>query len=373
MTFLMFSASLAILPYLAFVFFGGNIYESASTPGTSAYNARLLVNNLVAILIGGPHMYATVTRTFMDNGFRARWKYLMVASLVIPISVITMAIASYETYVWLLTAFFAMASIHALQQIVWLTDAYNTKVEQTLTWKNRLIDYAVVLTSLYPAALYRMVDNSFVIGPVQLKYSQFIGGWYWLVWLAGAAFAVALALFVSKSYAEYRAGLFNLPKTVLITITVMLMILAPLFPNLDTAFQGINAWHSFQYLAITWYANSLRQAKGARLGFFSWLGLSKEEGRSSGGLGIRDRLRELGQKIDGGSNWLPFYLLCIAFVPFSGFLIVASGLIWPNVHFGLPGADETYTYIGILSVLLVHYAYDALLFFNPKSITENVG
>jgi hypothetical protein len=31
------------------------------------------------------------------------------------------------------------------------------------------------------------------------------------------------------------------------------MYFTPLVDNLDTAFQGINVWHSFQYLAITWF------------------------------------------------------------------------------------------------------------------------
>jgi hypothetical protein len=59
----------------------------------------------------------------------------------------------------------------------------------------------------------------------------------------------------------------------------------------------------------------------------------------------------------------------MAMLTFSGVLIVFAKTCWLNLHDGLPGADEAYAYMGILSILLVHYAQDALLFFNPKAIT----
>ena len=34
----------------------------------------------------------------------------------------------------------------------------------------------------------------------------------------------------------------------------------------------------------------------------------------------------------------------------------------------MPGSDEAYTYMGILSVLLVHYVHDALLFTDHDAI-----
>jgi hypothetical protein len=54
---------------------------------------------------------------------------------------------------------------------------------------------------------------------------------------------------------------------------------------------------------------------------------------------------------------------------FSGVLILFAKASWPNLHAGLPGADEAYAYMGILSILLVHYVQDGLLFFHPESLT----
>jgi hypothetical protein len=273
LSFVILSVVIAAVPYSIYLLFGGQALATASIKGTAAYNARLLVNNLVAVFIGGPHMYATFTRTIMDQGFLRKRFWFVASSILVPITVFVMAIWNYQTYVWLLSIFFAMASLHALQQIIWLTEAYNLKARLALSWSSRLIDYGVVLTSLYPIATYKMVQGNFKIGPVELKYNSIIHGWYWLAALAAAGFAVMLILFVAKTYAEYRAGYVNVPKTLLISVTVLLMFWTPSFPNMDTAFQGVNTWHSFQYLALTWYANKLREQKtGERIGFLHWFG-----------------------------------------------------------------------------------------------------
>jgi len=276
---LILSVFIAVIPYSIYILFGGQALEAASVKGTSAYNARLLVNNLVALFIGGPHMYATFTRTIMDRDFLRKRFWFIASSVLVPITVITMAVLSYETYVWLLSIFFALASLHALQQIIWLTEAYNLKARLAMSLKSRLIDYGVVLTSLYPIAVYKMVRGEFKIGPVELKYNAIIAGWTWLAALTAIVFAVMLVLFIGKTYLEYRAGYVNMPKALLISLTVLLMFWTPIFPNMDTAFQGVNTWHSFQYLALTWYANRLREQKtGRRIGFLHWLSQLRAEG-----------------------------------------------------------------------------------------------
>ena len=58
-------------------------------------------------------------------------------------------------------------------------------------------------------------------------------------------------------------------------------------------------------------------------------------------------------------------------LPISGILILAAGKFWPDVHGDMPGSDEAYTYMGILSILLVHYVHDALLFTDHDAIVES--
>lgn len=381
LSFLIFSVLIAFVPYSIYVVFGGQALHTAEVKGTDAYNARLLVNSLVAIFIGGPHMYATFTRTILDRDFLRKRFWFIASSILVPISVFAMAILSYETYVWLLSIFFAMASIHALHQLVWLSEAYNKKAGFSTSLIARGIDYGVVLSSLYPIAVWKMVEGNFRIGPVALKYNQIIGGWWWLAYLTFAVFFVMLAAFIAKTVMEICAGQFNLPKTLLIGFTVTLMFWTPLFPNMDTAFQGVNTWHSFQYLALTWYANRLREQRtGKRIGFLHVLNRiwqNAKQAASAASTGAIGYARHLWLNVVGGlrtvdkdTGWSTFYMLCMAMLPISGILIISAGALWPNLHGDLPGADEAYTYMGILSVLLVHYVHDALLFTDTDAIVE---
>jgi len=215
-----------------------------------------------------------------------------------------------------------------------------------------------------------MVQGRFKIGPVVLKHNEIMAGQWWLVYLSFALFAVILGVFIIKTFQEYRAGCFSTPKTLLISLTVVLMFLTPAFPNMDTSFQGINIWHSFQYLVLTWHANKLReQQTGKPIGFFHVLGEGIQRRRTEGISRLVTGALQGLWKIDRGTGWMTYYLFCMAMLVISPLLILGTRVLWPHLHEGLPGADEAYAYVGILSILLVHYAHDALLFFDPKSIT----
>ena len=360
------SVGLAVIPYSAFVLLGGSALDEASARGTVAYQARVLVNVLVTGFIAGPHMYATFTRTVMDPEYVKRHLGMIGTSALIPIAVVAAAVTSYQSYVWLMTVFFGLASLHALHQIVWLSQAYNRRACVRTSFPGRMVDYAVVFTSLYPIAVYKMVRGEFRIGPVSLEYNRLIYGWYWLADLAAVAFGVCLLLFVARTVAAVKDGSINLPKTALIAAAVPVMFFLPAFPNMDTSFQGANTWHSFQYLAITWYANRLREnATGKRIGFLH--GLRLRDRAKGGRLAIVRRL----ERLAGGSGWTTYYLVCFALVPVSGVMIVVARFIWPDLHAGNPGSDEVYEYLVVLSVLLVHYFHDAFLFSDADAVLAN--
>ena len=370
LSFLILSIVIAAVPYSIYFMFGGKAFHTAEIPGTPAYHARTLVNTLVAIFVGGPHMYATFTRTVLDPQFLRRRPAFIASSFLIPFAVITMVVATYQTYVWLLSIFFTMASVHALHQIIWLTSAYGRKARRPLSLASQLIDYGVVITSIYPIAVWKMVQGRFKIGPVMLKHNELMAGQWWLAYLVSALFAILFGVFVIKTFQEYHEGCFNTPKTLLISLTVVLMFLTPLFPNMDTSFQGINIWHSFQYLVLTWHANKLRERQTGRpIGFLHLLGkgIQRSPARGISRLAM-GALRGL-WKIDRGTGWTTYYLFCMTMLIISPVLTAGAKALWPHLHDGLPGADEAYAYIGILSILLVHYAQDALLFSDPKSIT----
>ncbi|MFW6097368.1 MAG: hypothetical protein ACOC9Z_04795 [Chloroflexota bacterium] len=313
---------------------------------------RQAVNLLIAALIGGPHMYATFTRTALDTDFRENYGGFVRSSIMIPLIVITLALTNLTL---LLTIFFFWASIHVLHQIVFVVEAYNKKADgarkkSSLSPLSRAIDYAVVLTSLYPIAAYRIaITQDFAIGPNNLN--DVIPAFFeqpWVVYAAGAAFGFSLITFVVKSVVELRRGTAHVPKIVFIVLTATASFIVPALGNLDTAFQGMNVWHSFQYLALTWYINRLRADRG-------------------------DLQRTpLVERISADGKAKVYYGFNLA-LTFGAVIII--GIVFVILHFAVGGkwaeasyAIETSYYIGVLSFLWIHYYHDHFLFTQAESV-----
>lgn len=313
---------------------------------------RQAVNLLIAALIGGPHMYATFTRTALDTDFRENYGGFVRSSIMIPLIVITLALTNLTL---LLTIFFFWASIHVLHQIVFVVEAYNKKADgarkkTSLSPLSRAVDYAVVLTSLYPIAAYRIaITQDFAIGPNNLN--DVIPAFFeqpWVVYAAGAAFGISLIAFVVKSVVELRRGTAHVPKIIFIVLTATASFIVPALGNLDTAFQGMNVWHSFQYLALTWYINRLRADRG-------------------------DLQRTpIVERISADGKAKVYYGFNLA-LTFGAVIII--GIVFVILHFAVGGkwaeasyAIETSYYIGVLSFLWIHYYHDHFLFTQAESV-----
>jgi hypothetical protein len=266
--------------------------------------------------------------------------------------------------------------MHALQQVTFLTDCYVKKSGRRVSLRSRLIDYALIFCALYPWAATRMMNGDFKIGPVllwsPLNPGELLHGQWWVIWVVFVLFFVTLALFLGKSVAEWRRGVLNVPKTLLIVVTVPLLHFTPLIENLDTAFQGINVWHSFQYLAITWYAMRLFERRHGHMNH------SLIEQFRAGMVALSQWLRaRLLAPLRGQSSALlpaeqstavwtaAFYAFQIAMLPISGLLFAFAHVAFPD----LPYAEQ-YGYLMVLPVLLVHYYHDAALFTQPETLVE---
>ena len=328
LTLITFSAVLMVLPYMLFLL--------VNRSGVDEDTSRNLVNLVVSLFIGGPHMYATFTRTVLDTDFRHQHPLIVASSVLLPITVIILAV---KAFIILLTIFFFWASVHVLHQIIYLIDCYNKRTPTKLPLWSRLVDYGIVLTSLYPVAAYKLVRGEFQVGGNLIEVPP-IFRHDWVVALAVLAFAGAFLAFTAKTLWEFSQGRGHWPKTALIYVTAIGAFFVPAFPNLDVGFQGFNTWHSLQYLALTWYANHLRQQQGQ----------------------IR---APIVNRISSGSNstWR-FYGFNVA-LTFGALIIVI--LLW---LFRTPlnlNLDHIY-YMTILSFLLVHYYHDHILFTQPQAI-----
>jgi hypothetical protein len=348
LTWITLSVVLVATPYLAYL--GLLSFESAMQPVAEYFGAsmdslsRNIVNAGVALLVGGPHMYATFTRTALDRRFARQHGRMLWSSLMIPLVVITLAMLNLSL---LLTLFFFWASIHVLHQIIYIIELYNHKQKSALSRFSRLADYGVVLTALYPLAAWKIANGTFLIGENDLSsvIAAVIPVGSWMVWLAGGAFALALLAWLVKSFMEYQQGVIHWPKTVFIALTVTAAFFVPALGNLDTAFQGMNVWHSLQYLALTWMLNHLRQKRG-ELESSPFV-----ERLSTDGTARRYYLFNVG--------------LTVADVALAGVIFVVLMYVF---DFPFDYAFDRAYYIAVLSFLWIHYYHDHFLFSQPGVI-----
>lgn len=343
------------LPYI--------VYLLAVHFGMNDDLSRNLVNGFVAVAIGGPHMMSTFLRTGLDDDFKKRYPMLLRSSIIIPIVVVSMAFLNLTL---LLTVFFFWAALHVLHQVTYIVELYNHKEhnyvrKSAVSLQARMIDYAVVLTCLFPMAAYKISQGSFDIGVNDL--TRVIPGVFqheWLFWVMSSVFAVALGAYLWKTVQEYRIGILNVPKTVFILFTVTIAFTMPALPNLDTAFQGLNTWHSFQYLAITFYIIKVKEVYGG-LNESAPLVSRFSKMKDSRGLYFLSAIMLVGSV----AVFLVVYALAHIITP-------ATMLIDPQdvdyVHkVGLWRFDVAY-YTAILSFLWIHYYHDHFLFTNFEAL-----
>ncbi len=346
MSFIILSVFLVPIPYLLYLF---GVNQLGLDPDLS----RNAINAFVAVAVGGPHMMSTFLRTGLDREFSRRYPMLLRSSIIIPLIVVSLAFLNLTL---LLTIFFFWAMLHVLHQATYVTELYNHREHKVLKRPQisaaaRLIDYTLILTCLFPMAAMKISEGNFRVGANDLTAvipHLFQDAWFFTA--AAAVFLVALGLYVVKSVMEYRAGLINWPKTIFITLTVAVFFPLAGFENLDTAFQGANTWHSFQYLPLTFYIIKLKQRSQPRFECQAPLVARFSRGENTRGLYVLSIL------MLGGS--LVIFLLVYAI---AGTLIPD---IDPNRHF-----DIAY-YTAILSFLWIHYYHDHFLFTDFEALDE---
>lgn len=291
-----------------------------------------LVNIVVATLIGGPHLFSTVTFTILDSRFRQRHPKYLAAALVLPLIVLYLGVTHYTV---LITFFFTWASLHVLHQVLYLTDCYRNRAARRDPLWSRAVDYSLILSGLYPIGLMKIAQGHFGVGGVILPYPDFLRPLN-LPTVAAVVFAVSLAAWIGKTTLEIHRGTVSMPKTLLIGITTVVSFLLPLGSNLDILFQGYNTWHSFQYLFLLWLINRLRDQRG-----------ELEDGV------VRRLVRREG---------MGAYYLC--FLAATGVMVVLTLLVRAATPLS---ADQSY-FVVVLSVLLMHYYFDHFLFVHPQMV-----
>ena len=291
-----------------------------------------IINILVAALVGGPHLFSTITYTFLDKEFRRRHPLYTGLSFGLPVVVVYLGIYHYRA---LITFFFSWASLHVLHQILYLTDCYRGQAARVEPRWSRAVDYGLILTGLYPIGLYKLSLRQFRVGGVVLPYPDWLISLH-LPALAGVLFAGFLAVWIWKTALEARAGRMSGPKTLLISVTTVVSFFLPMGSNLDVLFQGYNTWHSFQYLFLLWLINRLRYQRGeVENPVVRWL-------------------------VTRHSMW-PYYL---CFLGATGIMVILTLMVRALTPLT---ADQSY-FVVVLSTLLMHYYFDHFLFTRPEFV-----
>lgn len=330
---IIFSSTLLVFPHIA----------------RTMYPSTIFVDLIVTMLIGGPHLFATYTMTVMEPEFRARYPRYAKGALVLPILIVAGAMWNLTL---LVTVFFFWASLHVIHQAAFIADAYRFKDPRGWRKISRVIDYGLLLTALYPVATGKMIVGDFAAGGRTLMFPAFLKHQIIadLAWVAFIFFATA---FIAKSIWEIREGRLHIPKTLHMSVASVLFFVTPMLPNLDIAFQGLNTWHSFQYLAVVLYLNRVRERKG-----YINSPLVKKVSRRGWSL----------------------YGLCLAFTLGAGvvFLALLSTIVGLGAFEtgeamktlgGTVYAGQHYFafYVVVLSFLLIHYYFDHFIFLHADT------
>lgn len=307
--------------------------------GLDVQQAAAAVATVVMLTVGGPHVFVTFTRTNMDPAFVRRHRVYTRVAYAIPFVTASFALSFTPLF---LTVFFAWASLHVLQQIIYVANAYSNRQDVAPTRWERFFEYGAILSCLYPFATVRMVEGTFMLDGRQLLVPGALLG-PGLVWASFLVFGVFLVGWIAVAVRRYVRGGLHYGKTALIGATVVATLFTPLFPNLDVAFQGINSWHCIQYLALIWYANRVRRDRGALE--FPFVKAMAEP---------------------GWKGVARYYLTAVAAT--AGVI----GLIY-GIHWAVPGISLLLWYYMIAKgLLLTHYYYDTFLFTQRDEVTSPV-
>ncbi len=363
-----------------------------------------LVTLEVMLLVGGPHVFATYTRTFLQPGFARRERLMFLSALVVIAIVVGSAISSaffgaevggHPPMHFVLTFFFFWAGIHIVHQSSYCAMCYESPADARKRRFTNAVDYLVMLGCLYPVSFFRMsmigADSSranpdawatqivtdltgstafaddyvFRIGRVAPVLPEWVrSDWFWSGFTV--LFLTGLTVFVVKSIRQFKDGTINRPRFTLVAATCAVGMVVPLFPNLDSAFQGFNAWHSFQYLGLVWLWNRRAYERGEVRG-------SLVKALAAPGAGRRFYLTGLAVTLGLvtvilGVAWLIEVQTAGRFVMFGHDQVpVDPATGRPEYR---PGSVLLAYYMCGFALLLVHYLHDGMFFFRKKDLVD---
>jgi hypothetical protein len=215
------------------------------------------------IFADGPHIFATILRTFLDREERARRLPMFLRSLLWfapgPV-VVVLALAGGTRAP--LDAFFVFANLwaywHVVRQHYGFLALYQRKNGEPAGRENRVDWWCFYVLMLAPfvSMMVRHPQSRAVL------HLPAAAGWVetQLVYLANAGVVAAVLLYGAKELRRWLAGLpVNVPKNLFLLSCVPLHVLVFMHPELSTRVDLllfavlVTMYHNFQYHGIVWF------------------------------------------------------------------------------------------------------------------------
>jgi hypothetical protein len=217
------------------------------------------LNLAVPILLGGPHIFFSLVRTYMDVDFKRDHRVLLRASPhVIALSMMYCAFHGHTAL--LVNVVLYSAVFHGAAQLAHIGLRYRVKAGRA--------PFDVAGTAYLVATLAGPLY--FVTYAVGSRPFTFVGqpiyAWLaptWLLWASGAASLVGAAYWMADGITRRMAGgLFNWREGAILAATWGAFWFLANLDELDVTFQAYNAWHSVQAFGIMWLGMNAKWRAG---------------------------------------------------------------------------------------------------------------
>lgn len=230
---------------------------------------------LLILLIDVAHVYSTLYRTYFDKEIYQKQKTMMWAIPVIGfIASVLLYNLSYLIF-WRVLAYLAV--FHFVRQQYGFMRLYSRK-EDNPSWMKLIDKTTIYYATLFPIIYWHFSGprnfNWFVEGDFLSLNSSF------LLTVASALYVSVLLLYLSKEiYLITTSKKFNVPRTAVITGTIVSWYFGIIYFNGDMAFTVLNVVsHGVPYMALVWIygkkQNSLRRLEQKKVSvFFTKYGL----------------------------------------------------------------------------------------------------
>jgi hypothetical protein len=292
------------------------------------------LNLVVPVLLGGPHIFFSVVRTYMDVDFKREHRHLLrLGPHVIAFSILYLVF--HGRFDVVVNVVLYSAVFHGAAQLAHIGLRYRRKSGREawdLAGKAFLV--AVMVGPLY-----------FVTRAVNEREFSFVGQriWQglaptWAVWATGAVALVAAAYWLADGVNRRIAGgRTNWREGSILAAAWGAFWFLTSLDELDVTFQAYNAWHSVQALGILWFGMNEKwrsgKVRGPRQSRFC----------RDGAFGVT-------------------YLAGVLFSLAIGFLV----LLYGNFRFDDLTASHGY-YVFAITVLLNHHLMDYWVFFGKRA------